>query len=82
MIDTRVWMYRAGEARCFPSPDAVPAGKGWADRPGASPPAERPEEFPLEALRARALALGVSFRVNTSAKTLSRRIAEAERHGP
>jgi len=33
MIDTRVWMYRDGEAVCFASPKAVPNGKGWSDRP-------------------------------------------------
>jgi len=33
MIDTRVWRYRAGEARIFPSADAVPAGEGWVDSP-------------------------------------------------
>jgi hypothetical protein len=33
MIDTRVWRYRAGEARIFPSADAVPVGEGWVDSP-------------------------------------------------
>ena len=31
--DTRCWRYRAGEARIFPSPEAVPAGEGWVDSP-------------------------------------------------
>lgn len=35
MIDTRVWMYRGGEAVCFASPNAVPSGQGWSDRPGS-----------------------------------------------
>lgn len=33
MIDTRVWMYRDGEAVCFAGPEAVPNGEGWSDRP-------------------------------------------------
>lgn len=33
MIDTRVWMYRDGEAVCFAGPQAVPNGEGWSDRP-------------------------------------------------
>lgn len=33
MSDTRVWRYRAGEARIFSSVDAVPAGEGWVDSP-------------------------------------------------
>jgi hypothetical protein len=27
--DTRLWMYRAGEARLFDHPSQVPAGQGW-----------------------------------------------------
>ncbi len=27
--DTRLWMYRGGEARLFEHPDHVPAGDGW-----------------------------------------------------
>jgi hypothetical protein len=27
--DTRLWMYKAGEARLFDHPDDVPAGDGW-----------------------------------------------------
>jgi hypothetical protein len=27
--DTRLWMYKAGEARLFEHPDEVPAAQGW-----------------------------------------------------
>jgi hypothetical protein len=27
--DTRLWMYRTGEARLFEHPGQVPAGRGW-----------------------------------------------------
>ena len=27
--DTRLWMYRTGEARLFGHPDDVPASEGW-----------------------------------------------------
>ena len=33
MTDTRTWMYRAGEARCFDGRDLVPDGGGWVDSP-------------------------------------------------
>lgn len=33
MTDTRVWMYREGEAVCFASLKTVPQGEGWADHP-------------------------------------------------
>jgi hypothetical protein len=28
-VDTRLWMYKAGEARLFDHPGEVPAGDGW-----------------------------------------------------
>ena len=31
--DTRVWMYRKGEARLFASPADVPKDEGWQDSP-------------------------------------------------
>lgn len=34
-VDTRVYMYRKGEARLFDSPADVPAGEGWVDSPVA-----------------------------------------------
>ena len=36
------WMYRAGEAKLFASPEEVPAGEGWQDTP--VPAEEAPEE--------------------------------------
>lgn len=43
--DTRVWMYRIGEARVFASPADVPQGEGWQDTPPSpdQKPAEKPE---------------------------------------
>lgn len=32
-MDTRVYMYRKGEAKIFASPEEVPAGEGWQDTP-------------------------------------------------
>lgn len=43
--DTRVFMYREGEARMFNSPDEVPKGEGWVDHPDkvqAQPPKRGP----------------------------------------
>lgn len=41
-----VWMYRAGEAKLFASPDAIPANEGWQDTPVPAEPAadEVPDE--------------------------------------
>jgi hypothetical protein len=33
---TRLWMYRAGEARLFEHPDEVPAGEGWQRFPAVA----------------------------------------------
>lgn len=44
--DTRLWMYRSGEARLFERPDHVPAGEGWQRLPvagaGSKPLPETP----------------------------------------
>lgn len=37
--DTRVFMYRQGEARMFNSPEEVPPGEGWVDHPDKVAPA-------------------------------------------
>lgn len=51
--DTRVMMYRAGEARVFASPEAVPAGEGWQDTPVAAE-AEAAPEAPKKAKKVKA----------------------------
>lgn len=45
--DTRVWMYREGEARLFNSPEEIPEGEGWVDHPDKSP-----KRTPIEKARA------------------------------
>ena len=40
------WMYRAGEAKIFASPEDVPAGEGWQDTPVAAE--DTPEDVPGE----------------------------------
>ena len=43
--DTRLWMYKAGEARLFDHPGQVPAGQGWQRFPvpeSAAPPPQTP----------------------------------------
>lgn len=36
--DKRVWMYRKGEAKLFPSMKDVPKGEGWHDSPADDEP--------------------------------------------
>lgn len=38
--DRRVYMYRAGEAKIFASPEDIPAGEGWQDTPVSDMPAD------------------------------------------
>ncbi len=38
MADSRLWMYRNGEARLFEHPDHVPEGQGWQRFPSPEPP--------------------------------------------
>jgi hypothetical protein len=38
--DTRLWMYRNGEACLFEHPDRVPAGQGWQRFPAPSSDSE------------------------------------------
>jgi hypothetical protein len=43
--DSRLWMYKAGEARLFDRPGQVPAGQGWQRFPvpeSAAPPPQTP----------------------------------------
>ena len=50
--DTRLWMYRAGEACLFEHPDHVPAGQGWQRFPapcGGSEPFLRTPRVSLPA---------------------------------
>lgn len=92
MIDTRVWMYRDGEAVCFASLQAVPKGKGWSDVPSqmtaACPDQPRPAQpRPNEAelllrLRSRASALGIRFHRNAGIQKLTQLIEDGEKHGP
>lgn len=42
--DRSVYMYRAGEAKLFASPEDVPAGEGWQDTPVAELPVDEPAE--------------------------------------
>jgi len=101
MNDTRVWMYRDGEARCFADRNAVPPDEGWTDSPvrdggpsatdalggrisGAarSRTASQGNSGPtLDALRARAAALGIAHHPNAGLRKLTRLIKEAEDHG-
>ncbi len=41
--DTRLWMYRAGEARLFEHPDHVPGDEGWQRFPAPSQEQPLPE---------------------------------------
>ena len=92
MIDTRVWMYRDGEAVCFASRKAVPEGEGWRETPAGeparnpqspahnnSPQTRKPDS--LETLRSRAATLGIRFHRNTGAAKLMQLIEEGEKHG-
>ena len=45
--DRRVYMYRAGEAKIFASPEEIPTGEGWQDTPVPDVPAA-PEPAPEE----------------------------------
>jgi hypothetical protein len=44
MTDTRLWMYRKGEACLFGHPDKVPSGEGWTrfPLPDEPPPSAAP----------------------------------------
>lgn len=45
-MDRSVWMYRAGEAKIFASPEEIPAGEGWQDTPVPAAPEPAPAEEP------------------------------------
>ena len=45
-----VYMYRAGEAKIFASPEEIPAGEGWQDTPVLDLPSA-PEAAPTEPKR-------------------------------
>lgn len=45
-MDTRVFMYRKGEAKLFASPAEIPAGEGWQDTPV---PDDAPDAAPVPA---------------------------------
>ncbi|MGO9172003.1 MAG: hypothetical protein ACLP7P_08575 [Rhodomicrobium sp.] len=55
-MDTRIWMYRKGEARLFDHPDQIPANEGWQrlpvvdDTPLDIPKAELPPPGPDQEL--------------------------------
>jgi hypothetical protein len=44
--DTRLWMYKAGEARLFEHPGHVPAGQGWQRFPVPADSSEAPAKAP------------------------------------
>jgi hypothetical protein len=44
--DTRLWMYRAGEALLFEHPDHVPVGEGWQRFPVRAGEGEAPPKAP------------------------------------
>jgi hypothetical protein len=57
MTDTRVWMYRKGEARLFGHPDHIPHEEGWERFPaplGDAPPGRlhmaEPDPVPAQEL--------------------------------
>ncbi|MBJ7533100.1 hypothetical protein JDN40_03100 [Rhodomicrobium vannielii ATCC 17100] len=63
-LDTRLWMYRRGEARLFGHPGDVPHGEGWQRFPvvfdddvaaADSPEAASPDVEPLETMSRRGL---------------------------
>lgn len=84
MTDTRIWMYRDGEAKCFASQDDVPEGAGWTDVPGPSKAGAMRVVAPaqtLEALRSRAAQLGIAFSRNAGSRRLAKLIAEVEADG-
>lgn len=92
-----VFMYRKGEARLFASPEEVPAGEGWVDSPvldaedtALEPaPEAAPEVAPvadeaateLDALRARAAALGIEVDGRWGVKKLRLMIEAVEANG-
>lgn len=82
MPDTRLWMYRRGEARCFASTADIPPGRGWTDSPASAGTREpAPACGNLAALRRRARQLDLAVDQRTSARQLSRMIARAENDG-
>ena len=85
--DTRLWMYRKGEARLFDHPEHVPEGEDWRRFP---PPAEAFEEQPQALSRAEKLDCmsrqrlmrvaadcGVPFEISWSKAQLKQAIIEA-----
>ena len=44
--DRSVYMYRAGEAKIFASPEEIPSGEGWQDTPVPDVPAQPEETAP------------------------------------
>lgn len=96
MIDTRVWMYREGEAVCFASLKTVPLGEGWTDRPvpqsddrttvalSYDPNKHLPwlgARLSLDDLRGQAKALGIQFHRNAGIRKLTQLINESQATG-
>ena len=48
--DTRLWMYRKGEARLFEHPDHVPEGQDWQRFPAPVEGCENPQPSTAEKL--------------------------------
>jgi hypothetical protein len=86
--DTRLWMYRKGEARLFGHPDDVPEGKDWRRFPllpeaGEEPQPElsRPEKLDcMSRQRLMEIASGCGARIETgwTKAQLIQAILEAE----
>jgi hypothetical protein len=84
--DTRLWMYRKGEARLFGHPDDVPAGEDWQRFPMPSeadgeqhPELSRPEKLDCmsrQRLMQVAADCGVSFEITWTKAQLKQAIIE------
>lgn len=96
MTDTRVWMYREGEAVCFASLKTVPHGEGWTDHPvpqsgdqaaitllnGSNKRLPCLGERPsLDDLRGLAKALDIQFHRNAGVRKLTQLINESRATG-
>ncbi len=85
--DTRLWMYRKGEARLFGHPDDVPEGEDWQRFPVATaadeeqqPELSRPEKLDCmsrQRLMQVASDFGVRFEITWTKAQLKQAIVEA-----
>ncbi len=81
--DTRLWMYRKGEARLFGHPDHVPKGEDWQRFPvDCGDASELSQEDKLEQLTRQRLMqvaadCGVRFEISWTKAELKQAIVEA-----